>query len=270
MDEKNIDNEAEKAEVEENNQSESPTEEGNIQEAEPVAEESTEEPKAEPKAESKKSASYRVKQVLKDRDIAEEKAAKSEEKVKSLEDRIAELTDQAESGGENQYGPQASENSEPEPLIREGEDSIDPMELERRLKSRDDRNFQRTAAFIELKNRQERNLERINKEAQTSVKKHPELDPDREEFDKDLSDTVYEAVEAYVKSNPTGSVTEFVDKLIKPYKRSIEQEVGKQREVITKQASQGALRPTQVPKGEKSFGELSLEEMENKLGGIRR
>jgi hypothetical protein len=115
----------------------------------------------------------------------------------------------------------------------------------------------------------ERNLNRINDEAHKVIQKYPQLNPDSEEFDKDLSDTVSMAAEGYLKGAPTSSVTKFVADMMKPYLRSIDNEVGKQREAITKQASQSALRPTQVPKGEKPFGELSLAEMEAYLGGVK-
>jgi len=253
--------------VEENNGSEAPTEKTNLPETEVEAAEPAGEVE-ETDVESKKSANYRIRELNTEKKLAEEKAVKLEERAKSLEDRIAELTGQVVPNGESQYNPPAFGNTQAEPLIKPGEEYIDPVELERRLQARDENNFRRTAALIDLQSARERNLERINKEAQSSVKKYPELDPDSERFDKDLSDTVYEAVEAYVKSNPTGSVKGFVDKLIKPYKRSIEQGVGEQRETLAKQASQGALRPTQVPKGEKPFEALSLKEMEERLGGV--
>jgi len=259
-----------KADVDDNNISETPTEETNLQDTETTEADSTEKTKVETEVESKKSASHRIRELNEEKNLAVEEAVRAKEQVRSLEDKIAEITGHNVPTGENQYNPPAFGETEPEPIVKPGEEYIDPQVLEERLKARDEANFKRTQALIELQSARERNFERINKEAQSAVKKYPELDPDSEQFDKDLSDTITEATEAYVKANPLGSVKTFVDRLIKPYKRSIDQAVGEQKEVLTKQASQGALRPTQVPKGEKPFEELSLKEMEERLGGIRR
>jgi hypothetical protein len=256
--------EAKKAEVEENNLPESPAEETKLPETEPVVEEAetkTEEPTTEPEVEDKKSASYRIKELNEEKKAAEEKA-------KSLEDKMAELTGRSP-GVNTQFIPPAFGQTVPEPLVKPGEEFIDPSELERRLQARLDANTQQTQQMMDLREARERNFERINSEAQKSVKKFPQLNPDSEEFDKDLSDTVSRATEGYLKGEPTGSVTKFVADLMGPYLRSINNESGKQREAITKQVSQSALRPTQVPKGEKPFGELSLGEMEARLGGVK-
>lgn len=258
---KNIIDEAEKADNEEQVISEAPTEEQDLPEGETEVTEEASEDTSETKPESKKSASYRI------RELNEEKK-QAEERAKSLEDKLAELTGRVVPEGKSPYTPPAFENTEPEPILKPGEEYIDPVELERRLKARDEENWKRTQALIELNAAREANFERINKEAQSIVKKYPQLDPDSDQFDKDLSDSITEATESFVKANPTLSVKKFVDKLIKPYQRSIEKEVGEQREAITKQASQSALRPTQVPKGEKLFSELSLKEMEERLGVI--
>lgn len=249
--------EAEKAEVEENNLPESPAEETNLSETETEVEEVATESTPEPEVEDKKSASYRIKELNEEKKLAVEKA-------KSLEDKLAELTGRVSTGGEPQYVPQVPEQTRPEPQVDEyGNQVIDPVKYKEDI-------LRETQTRIDLHLARERNFERINNEAQKTVKKYSQLNPDSDEFDKDLSDAVGKATEAYLKSNPLGSVTEFVGDMMKPYLRSIDNEVGKQREEITKQASQSALRPTQVPKGETPFGELSLEEMEARLGGVKR
>lgn len=254
--------EALKADAEVNSISESPADETNLSEVETPVEESTEESTDETQTEDKKSAAYRIRELNEGKREAEKKASLAEERAKSLEDKIAELTQRT-------YAPQVPEINQPEPLFKPGEEYVDPLELERRLQAREEANFKRTQALLELQTARERNLDRINVEAQASVVKHPQLNPDSEHFDKDLSDTVSEAVEAYIKSNPTGSVKTFVDKLMNPYTRSVEKKVGEQREAVAKQASQTALRPTHVTTGEKKFEDMTLAEMEKHLGGVR-
>jgi hypothetical protein len=55
---------------------------------------------------------------------------------------------------------------------------------------------------------------------------------------------------------------------MKPYRRSVEKQAKGQAETITKQVSQQAMRPTQDQEQEKPFSELSIDEMEKKLGKV--
>jgi hypothetical protein len=102
------------------------------------------------------------------------------------------------------------------------------------------------------------------------LRKYPQLDPDSDQFDPELSETVTEAVEAKVKSDPyNASVKGFVDKLMKPFQKAVTKEVGKMGETIAKQVSQSALRPTAVKSTEKQSKDMSLEELEAKLGVVQ-
>lgn len=242
--------EALKADVDPNNIPESPAEETKVSEVETPVEEVATEPTPETETEDKKSASYRIKELNEEKKAAEARA-------KSLEDKMAELTGRVPTAVQPQYQP-SFEQQVPEPT--DGE-YINPDQFKRDI-------LRDAQTSFELQLARERNLDRINSEAQKTVKKYSQLNPDSDEFDKDLSDAVGEATVSYLKANPLGSVPKFVDKMMKPYLRSIDNEVGQQRETLTKQVSQGALKPTQVPKGEKPFEELSLKEMEERLGGV--
>lgn len=127
---------------------------------------------------------------------------------------------------------------------------------------------QTAEALIDLKLKQRDNVQRIAREVGDSLQAFPELDNNSESYDDDLSSTITEAVTAYVRSNPTGNVKGYIEKMMKPYKRSIEKGVSNQTEAAVKQASKTALRPAQVKKTEKKFSELSLSEMEQKLGKV--
>ena len=98
------------------------------------------------------------------------------------------------------------------------------------------------------------------------MKAHPELDPDNDLFDKDLSDAVTESSLAYVRANPMASIKDHVNRLMKPYKKSLTKAVGKETENLVKQVSETALRPTNVPSTEKSVKDMSIKELEQKLG----
>lgn len=125
-------------------------------------------------------------------------------------------------------------------------------------------------ALTQIRLAQQDNLHRIDKEAIEASKEHPELDPDSDSFDKDLSESISQATLAFVQANPTGSVKGFVGSLMKPYRRSVEKQAQGQADTITKQVSEQAMRPTQVQEQEKPFSELSIEEMEAKLTKVWR
>jgi hypothetical protein len=202
----------------------------------------------------KKSYSHRIGELVKERDQAKEEA-------KSLSDKLAELNGSVEP---QQYVPQTYE-----PIVAPGEE-IDATELDKRLQAREQRIIQNADALVQLRGKQQEAVSRIGNEAQDVVRKYSKLDPKSEDFDRELSDTITEATEAYVSKNPyTASVSKFVDRLMKPYQGSVDKEVGKATETIAKQVSEAALRPTSIRKPEKTANEKSIEELEQELGIIQ-
>lgn len=229
-------------------------------------------PKAEPTGEAKekgketgerpkKGYSQRVRELNAKAKEAEAKATRAEAKAQSLEGKLSELTAPQEPKFEKPVEP-----SEDKPILAPGEE-IDPYQLEERLQAREKRILQRAKSDAELISKQSDAVNRINTEASEVVKRYPELDPESDTFNKDLSDSVTEAAEAHVRANPySASVKTFVAKMMKPYRRAVTKEAGKVTEKVAKQASETALRPTSVKGGEKKFEELTIEEMEKKLG----
>jgi hypothetical protein len=177
------------------------------------------------------------------------KAKMAEERAKSLEQRLAELTSPVGPALNEQYTPQVTPGQEVD--VEQYKQDV--------LKTAD--------AMVNLRIRQSEAVNRINNEAHEAISKYPQLDPDSDTFDKELSDAVTESVEAHVRANPySASVSSVVAKLMKPYQRAVTKGVGKETENIAKQVSQTAVRPTSIQPTEKSFKELSIEEMEKKLG----
>lgn len=185
------------------------------------------------------------------------------EKVHSLSDKIAELTSPV--GQQAQYAPQLQPQEPSRPLVGSDE-SIDGQELERRMVEREQRILQQARQEADFRVQRASALDRINRETIEVVGKFKELDPESESFDKELSDTIYEAVEAKIKSDPSASVKSFVEKQMKMYKREVSREDAQTTAVIAKQAAQSAIRPSQSKPIEKSFDQLSIEEMRAKLG----
>lgn len=186
------------------------------------------------------------------------KAKSAEERAASLEAQLAELTNQAGSGNLNPYTPPNT------PIVQPGEE-ITAEELNKRLSERE----QRIMQMQEFNLQRERALNRINREASEVVRTYKQLDPNDDTFDEELSNWVTEATEEYIKGNPNGSVKTFVNKLMKPYQRQVTKEVAATTEQVAKQASEGAIRPSSAKAVDKKFEELSLEEMEAKLGYAR-
>ena len=125
--------------------------------------------------------------------------------------------------------------------------------------------MRRNDALIQIRLAQQENIHRVQNEASEAIKSHPELDPDSDSFDSELSEAISKATLSHIQANPTAPVKEFVNSLMKPYKRAVEKEASGRADVISKQASQQATRPTQVREQERPFSELSIEEMEKRL-----
>jgi len=176
------------------------------------------------------------------------RAKEAEAKAESLAQRLEALTGSNEPQGQP-YSPQVEPGSE-----------VSPDQYRQDVMRSAD-------SLVQLRFKQQETLGKINKDAMTAVKKYPQLDPDSDSFDKDLSDSITEAVEAHVKADPyKASVGSFVDRLMKPYNRAVTKEVGQATEKLAKQVSEAALRPTQNRAVEKNTNDKSIAELEAELG----
>lgn len=194
---------------------------------------------------SKKGANARIREL-------NAKANSAEERVQSLQEKLAELTGRERSyGSQDQYQPQVEPGAE----ISQEQYRNDIMST--------------ANSIVELKIKQNNALNRIDNEAQQMMRDYPELNPDNDSFDKELSDSINEATMAYVKSNPySASPKEFVTKMMKPYRKAVTKGVGKETENIARQVSQSALRPTATASKEKIDSELTIKELEKKYGVV--
>lgn len=243
---------------EENSEGESSTPEAQATEEaeEPEVEsaEDTEEESEETAKDQKKGYSNRVREL-------NARAKEAEEKAESLASKLKDLTEMPE-----QKEPDFQPVREPdEPIIKPGEE-IDAIELDRRLREREQKILQRADALTTLRTKQSEAVNRINKEADDVLKAYPELDPDNETFNKELSDAITEATEAYVTRSPySASVKNFVDKMMRPYKGAVSKEVGNMTSEVAKQVSKAAARPTSVREKERPATEKSIAELEAEL-----
>jgi len=198
----------------------------------------------------KKGAQARIRELHAKAEKAEERATEAETKAQSLAEKLADLTGSVE--------PQVP----PAPYFPQAEPGAEITSEQYKQDV-----LQTADALVQLRVKQSEAVNRINNEANEVLRKYPQLDPENDAFDKELSDTVSEATEAYVKANPySASVKKFVAKLMKPYERAVAREVSQQSENIAKQVSQTAMRPTQVATTEKEDKDLTIEELEKKYG----
>lgn len=243
---------------------ESPTTETNDievqQEETPASESESEETIEQPTKEvdqlPKKGAESRIREL--NSNLKKERAEKE-----SLARKIQELTGSVEPQGyqpNNGYNPNV-------PLIAPGEE-VTQEELQRRIAQRDEWLLQRANNMARFEIAKKETLDRVNRESEESIKAYPQLDPDSDSFDDELSESISQATLAYVRTNPTGSVKKFVDGLMKPYMRSLDKSVASQQTEIVKQASQTAMRPNSVPSTDKKVEDMSTEELEKKLGFV--
>lgn len=229
--------------------SESPTEEKagpEVSDTEAVETESTETEQATEETQhsegSKKGAQNRIRELS-----AELKKERAERQ--SLAEKIAEYTGSLDSSAQ---APQYNSAIQPGSEI-----SLDQYEQDISRKA---------DAIVQFRLKQNEVINRINAESQEAIKANPQLDPDSDEFDEELSESITKATIAFARVNPTESIKKFVDGLMKPYKNSINKGVAQAQENIAKQVSQAALRPTQVKMPEKTAEEKSIEELEKELG----
>lgn len=173
-------------------------------------------------------------------------------KVKSLTQRLQEVTGGNGEIPTQQFQPQIDLDSE-----------VSPEQYRQHV-------LQQADSIVQLRLKQSEALSRIEKESMEVVKSYPQLDPDSDQFDKDLSETISEAIEVQVKLNPySTSVKKFADRLMKPFAKAVSNQVAQEKETITRQVSESALRPTNVRKQEKSASEKSIAELEAELGIIQ-
>ena len=192
----------------------------------------------------KKGAEYRIREL-------NEKAKAAEAKADSLAKQIEKLTTNSQ--------PQQSWDQLNQPLPTDESGQVDAAEFEKRI-------LAKASAIAELQTARTQHVERVNREATKVMERYPILNTDLEGSDKELAESVASATLAYIRANPTASLEKFVDGLMKPYERAVSKQVGGMQEIITKQAAETALRPSSAPKSEKNFKDLSMKEMEERLG----
>jgi len=241
---------AEKDVAEESNVTESPTvEPKDLPEAEePETEPSKEEAKEEqPKAEESpklKPVEKRIHKLVGERDKVK---AEKESLAKQVEDLTSELS-------QGQAPQDYSPTIEPGTEVSQEQYKADVVKT--------------AQSIAQLEVRKQNVINTINKEANESMQEFPELDPKSDVFDTELSESITDSVKAQIQVNPSASVKKLVTRLMKPYKSSIKRQVAESTETIAKQVSESAQRPSQVKGQEKSFDDLSIEEMEQKLGVV--
>lgn len=202
--------------------------------------------------EQKKGAAARIKELN-----AQKKAA--EEKAQSLEERLREVTTVGRFTGQT---PQLDQQLQPREDELNADGSVNADAFRKRV-------LAEARNESELMIRQAEAISRINSESSDVLRAYPELDPESDVFNKELSDAVTEAVENGVRANPySASPKQIANRMMKPYKEAVAKEAGQASERVAKQVSRAALRPTSVKQSEKTAAEKSIEELEQELGVV--
>lgn len=204
---------------------------------EPTGEET---PEVSPESEGRKTAQSRIRDLVAEKKQAEAQAEKERVRADSLADQMRKATQVA-----TPVLPNLESTNETELTVEDV--------------------MRRNDALIQIRLAQQENIHRVNSEATEAITAYPQLNPDSDSFDAELSEAISTATLAHIQNNPTASVKGFVTSLMKPYQRSLEKQAVGQQETLAKQVSEQAMRPTQVQEQEKPFSELSIEEMEAKL-----
>ncbi len=211
---------------------------------------------------NKRSAEGRIRDLVKDK-------TELERENQSLRERVSKTTEAFDNP------PNLTDDSSGE-TVKDG-DTVTPEQYERDVSRK-----AMSAAW--LVQQHQKTLDRIRNETDQALHDNPELDPKSEKYDKELSDAITEAVESQVTVvhgydkktgkpilglNHSASVKKIVERMMKPYRKSLQSATATVQEETTRQVANAALRPTpQVQKSEKSTKEMSIEEMEAKFGTV--
>ena len=221
----------------------------------PVAEEQTAE---ETPVESTEEASTEEASVEETDQIVEEPKKGAQARIRELNGKVKSLSQRLE---------EMTGNGQPAPVYQPRIDldsgEVTPEQYRQHV-------LQEANSLVELQIKRSEAINRINTESSDAMKLYPQLDPDSESFDKELSETISEAVEAQVRLNPySASVKKSVEKLMKPYTKAVSNGVAQEKETLARQVSESALKPTNVHRQEKSAAEKSIAELEAELGVIQ-
>ena len=229
-----------------------PKEESAEPEGDAPKEEVEETDSSEPEKVSSKSAQGRIKQL--NNKLKEEQRIRSE-----LEEKVQSIMQENE---ENPFSPV----NMPSPSRGRFAQPNENGEITYEDYQRDVQNNAKAAVQAVLSQQQ------LKQEAADVVRVYPQLDPNNKDtFDEDLSAAVTEAVAAKHRLSANFSIKQTVDKLMKPYLKAAERAVDSQKRELVSQVASGGIRPGSSPSPEadkKGFEDLSLEEMEAKLGKV--
>jgi len=212
-----------------------------------------------------RSAQGRIRKLVQERNRAEQERS-------NLQEQLRQMTDRRRYGSESIEGlPQQQVQIPPE--IQAGQEyTVDEInEHLNRARQIGEQNALRQAdSLVKIRLAQQENLNRIDHEARESMTKYEALNPKSEHYDPDLSDIVTRATRDALKVNTHLSVKKYVDMLMKPYLKGVTKAQADATETAARQVSEQANRPTPAvgQNGEKSIEEMSLEEIEKKVGVV--
>lgn len=218
-----------------------------VEEPTPSGEGESTEPEEEAGAIKKKSAQSRIQQLNAD-------LKKERERNRSLEETVHGVH------RDNEENPFSPENN---PLPEVSEPNANG-EITREQYVQDvQKNAQRAVQMVLLKQNQAQ-------EARKAMELYPQLDPNSDDFDEDISDAVTKSVDAQSRLNPRISVLATVESLMKPYKKVADNAVSGHQRDIAHQVATAGIRPTQnaTPPKVKTPEEMTEAELEAKLGKV--
>lgn len=117
---------------------------------------------------------------------------------------------------------------------------------------------------------QERLLNNLARSVGSLEQAYPELNPDSDDFNPELTDAVGETIDEVFRANPYVDVETVASKMISASRAAGTSKAKQVGEKVAEQASNAAVRSTTSSKVEdKKFEDLSVEEMEEKLGKVQ-
>lgn len=259
QDDKAVKDAAEEQPAEETAAEETPTEE----------KQTTEEPK-EPEAPEKGDEEPEVSES------AEEKPSpRMQKRIRGLSGKVKELNEQLRQDRPTQT-PQFDFSQPNLPPIPAGDytpEELDKMVNERAQKQASTLGLQTQAEINALKQQmeQERVLSNLNRSVNEIQSTHEELNPNSDKFNPDLADAVGDTIQEVFVANPYVDVEKLTKRMVDASRKAGTAEAKEVGQKVAEQASNAAVK-SDVPSEnqDKKFEDLSIEEMKEKLGYVRR
>lgn len=200
---------------------------------------------------NKRSAEGRIKQLVGERD--------------SLKKQLESYTENSRYVSANDFSQEQQDMLDVNP----GEE-LTVEEYKKRLQQAEERGASRAQSLVQLEMARQRRLDQIDRDIHKVEDDFPQLNPDSDDYDPDLSKAVTKALKQMVNNDINTDVYKEVEGFMKPYQRARKSISAEEKKEAAKQIAESASRPSSpsVPKSGQE-GKKTWKDIEKEVGIVR-